>query len=84
MDLSNLTTRSQQALAGALSSAAAAGNASVEPAHLLSALLEQDGGTAAPLLRAAGVDPAVVQAELKTALEALPSASGDSVQNPGL
>ncbi len=84
MDLSNLTTRSQQALAGAMSSAAAAGNASVEPAHLLSALLEQDGGTAAPLLRAAGVDPAVVQGELKTSLDALPSASGASVQNPGL
>ena len=84
MDLSHLTTRSQQALAAALSQAAAAGNPAVEPAHVLTALLGQDGGTAAPLLQAAGVDVAVVRAELKAALDALPSASGSAVQNPTL
>lgn len=84
MDLSNLTTRSQQALAAAMQQAAAAGNPAIEPTHLLHALLAQDGGTATPLLRAAGVDPAAVAADLEAALDALPSAAGSSVQNPGL
>ncbi|MEV7397718.1 ATP-dependent chaperone ClpB [Aeromicrobium sp. NPDC092404] len=84
MDLATFTTRSQQALGSAISAAAAAGHPAVEPAHLLSALLDQDGGTAAPLIRAAGVDVQAVRAGLKSALESLPSASGASVQNPGL
>ena len=84
MDLAKFTTRSQQALGSAISAAAAAGHPAVEPAHLLSALLTQDGGTAAPLIQAAGVDAQAVRAGLKSALESLPSASGASVQNPGL
>jgi len=84
MDLAKFTTRSQQALGSAISSAAAAGNPAVEPAHLLQALLAQEGGTAAPLLQAAGVDVQHVASGLKSALEQLPSASGASVQNPGL
>jgi ATP-dependent Clp protease ATP-binding subunit ClpB len=84
MDLSNLTTRSQQALAAAMQQAAAAGNPAIEPAHVLTALLAQDGGTAVPLLQATGVDAGVVRSELKTVVDALPSASGASVQNPQL
>ncbi|KQV75032.1 ATP-dependent chaperone ClpB [Aeromicrobium sp. Root344] len=84
MDLATFTTRSQQALGSAISAAAAAGNPAVEPAHLLSALLAQDGGTAAPLIQAGGVDAQAVRTGLKSALDALPSASGASVQNPGL
>lgn len=84
MDLAKFTTRSQQALGSAISAAAAAGHPAVEPAHLLSALLTQDGGTAAPLIQAAGVDAQAVRTALKAALDALPSASGASVQNPGL
>jgi ATP-dependent Clp protease ATP-binding subunit ClpB len=84
MDLAKFTTRSQQALGAAISAAAAAGNPAVEPAHLLSALLGQEGGTAAPLIQAAGVDVQALRVDLKSALDALPSASGASVQNPGL
>jgi ATP-dependent Clp protease ATP-binding subunit ClpB len=84
MDLAKFTTRSQQALGSAISSAAAAGNPAVEPAHLLQALLTQEGGTAGPLIQAAGVDVQAVASGLKTSLDQLPSASGASVQNPGL
>ncbi|MET0952602.1 MAG: Clp protease N-terminal domain-containing protein, partial [Aeromicrobium sp.] len=84
MDLAKFTTRSQQALSSAISTAAAAGNPAVEPAHVLSALLTQDGGTTAPLIQATGVDVQAVRGVLKSVLEALPSASGSSVQNPGL
>ncbi len=84
MDLSSFTTRSQQALSGAASAAVAAGNPAVEPAHLLAALLTQTGGTAAPLLQATGVDVSHAISETKSLVDALPSASGATVQSPGL
>jgi len=84
MDLAKFTTRGQQALGSAISAAAAAGNPAVEPAHILLALLTQDGGTAVPLVQAAGVDPGGLTQDLTGIAEALPSASGASVQNPGL
>ncbi|MGI9083860.1 MAG: ATP-dependent chaperone ClpB [Aeromicrobium sp.] len=84
MDLSTYTTRSQQALAAAIQVAAAAGNPAVEPAHLLDALLTQQGGTATPLLAGAGVDPQVVAQQLKDELGRLPSASGANVATPTL
>jgi ATP-dependent Clp protease ATP-binding subunit ClpB len=84
MDLSSYTTRSQQALAAAVQAAAASGNPAVEPAHLLDALLSQSGGTAAPLLAAAGVDSQLVAQQLKDELGRLPAASGPSVANPTL
>jgi ATP-dependent Clp protease ATP-binding subunit ClpB len=55
-----LTRKSQDALSAAVRRAAADGNPHVDPLHLLVALIAQNGGTAAPLLRAVGADPAVV------------------------
>src|SRR5665647_3205871 len=49
-----LTTKSQEALAAALQGAASAGNAQLEPVHLLAALLAQPGGVAGGLLDAVG------------------------------
>ncbi|UPK74751.1 ATP-dependent chaperone ClpB [Nocardioidaceae bacterium SCSIO 66511] len=83
MDASKLTTRTQQALADAIQAAGAAGNPAVDPLHLLAALLGQEGGTAVPLLQAAGADPSVVASGTKTELAKLPAASGSSVQAPG-
>lgn len=84
MDPANLTTRSQQALASAMSAAAAGGNPAVEPQHVLIALMTQNGGTARPLLQAVGVDADRVEQQLNDELTNLPSASGSSVQNPAL
>src|SRR5215470_10756751 len=77
-----LTTKSQEALSGAIRLAADRGNPDVEPAHLAAALLAQTDGTATPLLRAVGVDPALVQHELDTLVARLPSASGATVSAP--
>ena len=55
-----LTRKSQEALSVAIRKAAASGNPQVDPLHLLAALLEQADGTAAPLLRAVGADPALI------------------------
>jgi ATP-dependent Clp protease ATP-binding subunit ClpB len=83
MDL-KLTTRAQEAMAAAVRRAATDGHPQVEPAHLLSALLEQPDGVAPALLAAIGGDVAAVKAGADRALAALPSASGSSVSTPSL
>jgi ATP-dependent Clp protease ATP-binding subunit ClpB len=77
-----LTTKSQQALSGAVKRAAAAGNPSVDGLHLLAALIEQEGGMAAPLLRAVGADPATVLKTADELLAKLPRAAGATVGAP--
>ena len=77
-----LTRKSQDALSEAVKRAAAAGNPNVDGLHLLAALIEQDGGTAAPLLRAVGADPAAVLSRAQQLLARLPSASGATLSAP--
>ncbi len=83
MDL-KLTTRAQEAMAAAVRRTATDGHPQVEPAHLLSALLEQTDGVAPALLAATTADVAAVKAAADRALAALPSASGSSVSSPSL
>src|SRR5580658_9851828 len=77
-----LTRKSQEALSDAIRTAAAAGNPNVDGLHLLAALLEQQGGTAAPLLRAVGADPAAVLKAATEQLARLPQAAGATVNPP--
>ena len=65
MDSYRFTTRSQQALSDAVTTAAADGHPHVEPLHLLVALLEPTDGVPRPLIEAAGGDPAKVLTEAK-------------------
>jgi len=76
------TRKSQEALSGAVRRATADGNPHVEPLHLLAALLELSGGTAAPLLRAVGADPAAVLADTGDRLAKLSTVSGATVSAP--
>ena len=82
MEPNKLTTRANEALAGAQTLAAGRGHASVEPTHLLSTLLAQTDGTATPLLRAVGADPAALRAANDAQIGRLPSASGATVSAP--
>ncbi len=79
-----LTRKSQEALSVAIRRAAADGNPQVDPLHLLAALLEQSGGTAAPLLRAVGADPAVVAKEAAEQIARLPKMRGAAAGAPEL
>ena len=79
-----LTRKSQEALSVAIRRAAADGNPQVDPLHLLAALLEQSGGTAAPLLRAVGADPAVLAKETAEQTARLPRIRGTSAGAPEL
>ncbi len=77
-----LTRKSQEALSEAVKAAAAAGNPNVDGLHLLAALVQQDGGTAAPLLRAVGADPNSVLSTVRDGLAKLPQAAGATVSAP--
>ena len=83
MDL-NFTTKSQEALSAAVRDAAAHGNAHVEPAHLLKALINQDEGIAIALLQGLGVDIIDLRAATDQAVNSIPSATGSSVSAPQL
>ncbi|MCW2587457.1 MAG: ATP-dependent chaperone ClpB, partial [Frankiales bacterium] len=72
MNTDRLTTKAQEAVSTAVRRAAAAGHPEVAPVHLLLALLDQEGGVAAPLLAATGADPAGVRAAAEQQLQHLP------------
>ena len=84
MDTNKLTIKSRDAVSAALRNALTAGNPYAEPSHLLHALLMIPGNTVAPLIAAAGADPAVVAAAAQGAIAKLPSAKGSSVSQPQL
>ncbi|EQD57404.1 protein disaggregation chaperone [mine drainage metagenome] len=76
MRMDKLTSRFQQALADAQSLAVGRDNNNIEPAHLMAALLAQQGGGTAPLLTQAGVNVPVLRQRVNEALERLPRVSG--------
>ena len=84
MDTEKLTTRSRDAVSAAIRTALTNGNPNAEPVHLLHALLLVPENPVAPLLTAAGADPAVVDAAARGAITKLPSAQGSSVSQPGI
>ncbi len=84
MDTSKLTAKSRDAVSAALRNALTNGNPSAEPVHLLHALLMVPDNTVGTLLAAVGADPKVVDAAAQGAITKLPSASGNSVSQPGL
>ena len=71
-----LTSRFQNALADAQSLAVGRDNQMIEPVHLLTALLDQQGGSLRPLFAKAGVNVAKLKSELTTLLERLPKVEG--------
>jgi ATP-dependent Clp protease ATP-binding subunit ClpB len=77
-----LTHKSQDALSVAVQRAAADGSPQVDPLHLLVALVEQEDGTTAPLLRAVGADPALVAKQAEERLARLPRARGATLSAP--
>jgi ATP-dependent Clp protease ATP-binding subunit ClpB len=68
-----LTTRFQQALADAQSLAVGRDHPHIEPVHLLAALVDQEGGSTAPLLQQAGVSLDQLRNALGAALDRLPT-----------
>ncbi|MDN8626410.1 ATP-dependent Clp protease ATP-binding subunit ClpB [Corynebacterium mucifaciens] len=78
------TQKTQEALQQAQMRASAAGNPEIRPAHVLEALLKQQDGIAAPVLKATGVDPETVAREAGELISTYPSAQGQNMANPGI
>jgi ATP-dependent Clp protease ATP-binding subunit ClpB len=76
MRLDRFTERSQEVLAAAQQAAQQLQHASVEPEHLLLALLEQEDGLAPTLLRRLEVQPETLAARVRASLENRPKQVG--------
>ena len=79
MRFDKFTIKSQELIQQAHSMATRLGNQSIEPEHLLAAMLEEKDSIAWAMLRKLGVAPENVQQDLTAALEKLPKVSGAEV-----
>ncbi|CAI8948093.1 MULTISPECIES: ATP-dependent chaperone ClpB [Pseudomonas] len=77
MRIDRLTSKLQLALSDAQSLAVGLDHPAIEPAHLMQALLEQQGGSIKPLLMQVGFDVNSLRKELTKELDQLPK-----IQNP--
>ncbi len=82
MQPDRFTVKSQEAVAAAQALAAERRNSEVSPAHLLVALLRQEGGLATPILQKLGVDVAALTAGSVQAVEKLPKLSETTEVRP--
>ncbi|HBH35368.1 MAG TPA: type VI secretion system ATPase TssH, partial [Gammaproteobacteria bacterium] len=76
MRMDKLTSKFQMALADAQSLAVGRDHQFIEPAHLLVALLDQEGGTARHLLTQASVNVNLLRSSLGEILDRMPSVQG--------
>jgi ATP-dependent Clp protease ATP-binding subunit ClpB len=74
--MDRLTSKFQMALADAQSLAVGRDHQFIEPLHLMSALLDQEGGTVRHLLAQADVNINLLRSDLSAATERLPSVEG--------
>jgi len=82
MQPDRFTVKSQEAVAAAQALAAERRNSEVSPAHLLVALLRQDGGLAVPILQKLGEDTEALIARAVQAVENLPKLSETTEVRP--
>ena len=76
MRMDKLTSKFQEALADAQSLALGKDHQFIEPAHLMLALLDQDGGSIKPLLAQTNINMQGLQTELLATVNRLASVSG--------
>ena len=80
MGLEKITQKLQEALQSAQSLASKSAHSELKSAHVLLALLQQDGGIATPILQKAGLDVPRLKAATAAALSREPSVQGASTQ----
>ncbi|MBA1444451.1 MAG: ATP-dependent chaperone ClpB [Chromatiales bacterium] len=76
MRMDRLTSKFQMALADAQSLAVGRDHQFIEPVHLMSALLDQEGGTVRHLLTQADINVNQMRSDLSASLERLPGVQG--------
>jgi ATP-dependent Clp protease ATP-binding subunit ClpB len=78
MQPDRFTVKAQEAVAEAQRLASQARNSELTPAHLLVALLEQDGGLAPQVLTKLSADVVSITSRARAAVDALPTVSGSA------
>ena len=76
MNFNKLTLKAQQAVQSAQELASQNGQQTIEPAHLMAALLKDREGVVPPILNKIGANMDVVRAKMDEILESLPSVEG--------
>jgi ATP-dependent Clp protease ATP-binding subunit ClpB len=75
-----MTIKTQEALGSAQQTAVSRQNGSIEPEHLLLALLDQEGGLVGSILQKIGANLHYVRSKVDEELKRLPQATGSGVQ----
>jgi ATP-dependent Clp protease ATP-binding subunit ClpB len=78
MDINRFTEKLQEAVRAAQSKAVRYGHQQIDVEHLLSALLDQEGGLAASILGRTGIAPEGLARRLEQELDRMPKVSGHS------
>ncbi len=84
MHADRFTIKAQEALQAAQGIAGARRHPQVAPQHLLSALLEQEGGFVVPVLEKVGADVQPVRARVNEQLDGFPTVTGDATEAPAM
>ncbi len=81
MNFQKFTIKSQEAVQNAQEIAASYSNQTIEPEHLLAALVQDSEGVVVPLLQKLGVNVDHIRIKINEALEKLPKVTGAGVGN---
>jgi len=84
MDLNKFTQKAQQALIQSQQLASDLNHQTIEPAHLLLALLNQDQGVVPAIVTKVAGSPAALHEEVKNELEKKPKVYGGGTGQPGM
>lgn len=82
MNIEKFTERSRGFLQAAQTIAIRDFHQQLTPQHLLKALLDDEEGAAASLIRAAGGEPAIVKTTVEHSLDSMPKVQGDGAGQP--
>ncbi len=75
-----MTIKTQEALAGAQETAVNANNPAIEPEHLFSSLLQQEGGLVADILQKVGLNLVAMRGKAAALIKKLPQTQGATTQ----
>ncbi|MBA4312854.1 MAG: ATP-dependent chaperone ClpB [Chlorobiaceae bacterium] len=81
MNFQKFTIKSQEAVQNAQEIAASYGNQSIEPEHLLAALVQDSEGLIAPILQKIGANLNYIKIKINESIEKLPKVSGTGTGN---
>ena len=84
MDLNNFTQKAQQALIQSQQLASDLNHQTIEPAHLLMTLLDQDQGVVPAIVTKVAGSPAALHEEINNELEKKPKVYGGGTGQPGM